>query len=290
MGPAGPAGAQGVAGPQGTTGAQGPPGSLYGEDAAQFAGFTTTKVNGALGGREQMHAACDAAFPRSHLCHLAEYELADSTTPVPSGGAWIDASGAADGSFVSAGEIDDFASPELGRLTAWNPYSCWSWSSTDAAWGLTLNADGAYLAGCSTSHVLACCSSPYRERFAGFTTATTTGAAGGRAAMHARCGQELPGSHLCHIAEYERATPHVTPPSSGAWIDNSGFATPSGGVVETALAASRLGRYTGKNDYENCDNWTATIAGGIGLEGLAVAPVHAYSMSCAAARPLACCL
>jgi hypothetical protein len=271
-------------------GARGPAGSLFGEDAAAFAGFTTAPINGAIGGREQMHAECAAAFPGSHLCHIAEYNLASSATPVPAGGAWIDNSGAADGSYTGASFVDDVATPDAGRITAWNAYTCWGWSTTSSAWGLTLNPDGEYITWCTTTHVLACCSTPYRERFRGFTAATTTGAAGGRAQMNFLCGQEFAGSHLCHIAEYNRATPTTTPPASGAWVDASGFATPSGGTEENALAAKNLGRFTAKADYENCDNWTATaIPGSYTLQGLAVAPVHAYSMSCATARPLACC-
>jgi hypothetical protein len=74
---------------------------LFGEDAAAFAGFTSTAVNGAIGSREQMHAMCAAQFAGSHLCHTAEYQLANSSVPVPADGAWIDASAAYDGSFTS---------------------------------------------------------------------------------------------------------------------------------------------------------------------------------------------
>lgn len=288
IGPPGPAGAPGSAGPQGVPGARGPAGSLFGEDAAAFAGFTSTPIDGAIGGREQMHAACAAEFPGSHLCHIAEYNLANSATPVPAGGAWIDDSAAADG--AGGGTVSDVATRDAGRVTGWGQFNCWSWSDTGSSWGATLNRDGAYLAACATQHVLACCSTPYLERFAGYTAATTTGAAGGRSEMHRRCGQEFPGSHLCHIAEYNRATPTVAPPASGAWIDTSGYPTPSGGSADITAAARNFGRVTAKADYDNCDNWTATaIPGAYTLEGLAVAPVHAYSVSCATARPLACC-
>ena len=64
--------------------------------------------------------------------------------------------------------------------------------------------------------------------------------------MHQRCGQAFAGSHLCHVAEYERATPTITPPATGAWLDASGFATPEGGVLETRLAAVNVGRWTAR--------------------------------------------
>jgi hypothetical protein len=284
-GPAGSPGAPGLQGAQGVAGPQGPPGSLDGEDAAVFAGFTSTAVAGAIGGREQMHAACAAEFGGSHLCHIAEYNLTNSATPVPAAGAWIDDSATADGT------ASNVASRDAGRSVGWSPYNCWSWSASDSAWGLTLYPDGAFgigsAASCSTPHVLACCATPYRERFRGFTTATTTGAAGGRTRMHSLCAQQFAGSHLCHIAEYERATPTTTPPTSGAWVDDSAVIT-AAGSVETADGLRRAGRITSQADYANCDNWTA-ITAATALEGLAIEPVHAYSVSCAVARPLACC-
>jgi len=88
-GAAGSTGPTGPQGPQGVTGAAGPGGMLYGEDAAVFAGFTSATTTGNAGGREAMHALCNAAFSGSHMCHAAEYNLATSATPVPSAGAWI---------------------------------------------------------------------------------------------------------------------------------------------------------------------------------------------------------
>ena len=48
--------------------------------------------------------------------------------------------------------------------------------------------------------------------FAGFTTATYSGAAGGREVMHARCAAAFAGSHLCHNSEYVMATPATIVP------------------------------------------------------------------------------
>ncbi len=255
-----------------------------------FAGFTPAPIAADLG-REQMHASCDAAFGGSHLCHVAEYHLATSATPVPAAGAWVDSSGATDGSFSGAVVVEEIASREAGRYTGRLLFgNCDNWSTTSSSLGLVLKPGGAFGESCGVPRVLACCATPYRERFRGFTTATTTGAAGGRAQMHLQCAQQFPGSHLCHVAEYHRAAPSITPPAPGAWIDPSGFATASGGVVETRLASIRVGRWTARaviGPSHNCQNWTEL--GAEGQQGLTVQPGGSFNASCSIARPLACC-
>jgi hypothetical protein len=272
---------------------QGPPGSLYGEDAAVFAGFTSTPITGAIGSREQMHASCAATFAGSHLCHIAEYGLASSATPVPAAGAWIDSSGAVGSAFTGGVVIDEVASRNSGRYTGREAFgNCDDWTTTSTLEGLVLQPGGAFLGACSATHVLACCASPARERFRGFTTATTTGAAGGRAQMHFACAQEFSGSHLCHVAEYQRAGSTIAPPSTGAWVDASGYVTPQGGVIETSVASSQLGRWTSRGSVLsstiNCENWTEPDPGG-GVQGLTLQPTGAFLVSCSLARPLACC-
>ncbi|MHB8876782.1 MAG: hypothetical protein ACYC8T_24060 [Myxococcaceae bacterium] len=91
-GPQGAAGTPGSPGPQGVAGAPGTGGNLWGEEAATFAGFTSSPVNGAMGSRFAMNASCSAAFAGSHLCHASEYHLSNSATPVPAVGAWLDVS------------------------------------------------------------------------------------------------------------------------------------------------------------------------------------------------------
>lgn len=283
IGPAGPAGTQG---PQGVTGAAGPAGSLYGEDAAVFAGFTSTTTNGAVGGREQMHATCAAQIPGSHLCHIAEYNLATSATPPPANGAWIDSSAGTDGGFETYGTNDGVASTTSGRYAGRHLYAnCLSWTTVQGS-GLSVETGGALFRDCAQQRVLACCTTPYRERFRGYTAAMATGAAGGRAAMHARCGAEFPGAHLCHAAEYERATPMTTPPVNGAWLDASGFALRGEVSLDTSTASANAGRWTGRSIYDNCTNW---IDASSSLAGTSVKPGLVTSSSCATARPLACC-
>lgn len=230
---------------------------------------------------------CAAQFAGSHLCHAAEYQLATSSVPVPSNGAWIDASAAVDGSFTTLVINDEVAAPTSSRYTAWDYYNnCASWTMSSSSSGFVVTPETQGPANCATPRVLACCSTVYRERFRGFTSATVTGAAGGRAAMHSSCSAEFSGSHLCHVAEYQRAAPTITPPVNGAWIDSSGFASPSGGTMETRVAAPNVGRWAGWSYYNNCENWTSGLDGD---GGTTVRPGQAGGGACNVARPLACC-
>jgi hypothetical protein len=287
QGPAGPRGPAGVGDP-GPAGPAGPPGTLFGEAASAFAGFTTATTTGAAGGREQMHARCAAEFGDAHLCHYGEYQLAASGIPVPANGAWIDFSCIEQnaGGTVESGNLGCGAfsgSPDSGRSTG--PASggnCTSWTATGPGTqtGIMLHPSLAISGPCTEARPLACCSTPYRETFRGFTTATTTGAAGGRPAMHARCAQEFTGSHLCHHAEYQRATPTVSPPASGAWIDSSSFNS----AAENDGAMPTSGRSTSPTGA--CSSWTS---GNVNALGIMMTPANSTTGSCGTPRPLACC-
>jgi hypothetical protein len=236
VGPTGPAGAPGAKGdhgapgpqgPQGAAGAPGVSGNLYGEDAAVFAGFTTSTVRGDVGSREAMNAACAAEFSGSHLCHSAEYALANPASPPPVGGAWVDATGFQSGN-ADTYIRNDLAARSSGRYTAasndtnctnWTALSYTSFGTVYDGKGVTITPSGASYQLCKDPRPLACCKSPMREKFRGFTQATVTGDVGGRERMHFLCGSEMPGSHLCHHAEYVRAAPRVAPPVARAWVD-----------------------------------------------------------------------
>lgn len=141
-------------------------------------------------------------------------------------------------------------------------------------------------ADCTLSKPLACCDSPYRESFAGFTTATRDGAAGGRAGMHLACGTEFPGSHLCHVAEYARTHPTILPPVQGAWMDMSGYQYHSTLYLNRESARADEGRYTVAS-WANCYNWTDNTA----IEsGNTAIPGDFVSADCNNSLPLACCL
>ena len=126
--------------------------------------------------------------------------------------------------------------------------------------------------------------------FAGFTVATTTGAIGSREAMHAKCAAEFAGAHLCHVAEYNLATPASPLPSGGAWLDNTGFQTGNSNTyVRSDAAAINGGRYTGLDDYVNCRNWTATLDGSYPVQGTTITPAGSANPPCSESHPIACC-
>jgi hypothetical protein len=299
QGSAGPAGPQG---PQGVPGAQGPGGSVTGEAAAVFAGFTSTSYTGIAGGRHVMHARCAAAFPSSHLCHIAEYQLASSATLPPATGAWLDTSGVIE----KGGGADDVVSSTVattdhGRFTGPATHSnCMNWTASvygtfnDPTFGQAWKTAGASQELCTSSRPLACCATPYTEQFAGFTEAMTTGAVpGGRAQLHAMCGAEFPGSHLCHVAEYNRTTSATPPPAVGAWIDTSAYVeSAGGGTVSTSVASAELGRYFGQATHSNCMNWTATIYGTFNdpAFGSTITPTWIEQKQCTTSHPVACCM
>jgi hypothetical protein len=297
-GSTGPAGATGPAGPQGAQGvpgAQGAGGGTFGEAAATFAGFSTaTAIGGTIGGREKMHALCAAQFTGSHLCHMGEYGASNSATTPPAAGAWIDASGAVELFNANVTAVSDLASTDVGRyIGELDSLNCDNWSFTDmggALFGGTITPTGLTTVACTSSHVLACCSTPYVEKFKGFTTATTTGVVNGRAAMHALCGAQFAGSHMCHASEYGRATPATTPPTGGAWIDASGFVRNAGDTqAVTEIATGHMGRYIGQLDSLNCENWSAATSGGSATFGGVITSTGITSVACTTSHPVSCC-
>lgn len=286
-GPGGPAGPPGAGNP-GPAGPTGPAGTLYGEVASAFAGFTAATTTGAAGGREQMHARCAAEFPDGHLCHYGEYQLAASGISVPASGAWIDfscieqnAGGTVESGNLGCGSYS--GSPDSGRSTS-TPTggNCMAWTAATNVnmTGIMLHPSLVLSGACTEARPLACCTTPYHETFRGFTTATTSGAAGGRPAMHARCSAQFAGSHLCHHAEYHRATPTVSPPAGGAWIDNSTFN--SAGENDGAMPNS--GRSTHPNGA--CASWTD---GNPNRSGTTMTTANSTNGACDVQRPLACC-
>jgi hypothetical protein len=266
---------------------------LYGEDAAVFAGFTSATYDGVVGGREKMNSLCGAAFTGAHLCHIGEYHLTDSATSVPASGAWIDASGGIETS--GAAVLNELASRDVGRYTDQLPFdNCDNWTATsdggNTTSGALITPAGGSSAVCTTNHQLACCTTPYKEVFLGYTSAVTSGVAGGRNVMHSLCGAAFPSSHMCHVAEYYRAEPTAAPPASGAWLDYSGFPLNSAGAqVTSAIADIHSGRYAGQLPFGNCDNWSASTDGGNTTSGLTITSSGATTAVCTTTHPVACC-
>jgi hypothetical protein len=241
-----------------------------------------------------MHARCAAAFTGSHLCHVAEYQLANSATVPPAAGAWLDMSGGIDGFNGNATVSNEVANPDLGRYTG-QLYlgNCDNWTAavdgSAPTSGETVKPFVATSQACTTSHVLACCSTPYVETFRGFTSTSVTGVRpGGRAEMHQLCGAQFAGSHMCHVGEYQRATPTASPPAGGAWLDMTGFLRQSSSV-SNEIASNHLGRYTGQLYQGNCDNWSTAIDGSAPTSGETITTAGVTSAPCTTSRPVACC-
>ncbi|MFO0575214.1 MAG: hypothetical protein U1A78_14585 [Polyangia bacterium] len=297
MGPIGPAGPKGDKGDPGASGAagakgdkgdrgdkgdpgpQGPSGpagsGAYSEEVGAFAGFTPTTYTGAgIGGRPGAHALCNAAFAGSHLCHATEYLLANSGTTPPTSGAWIDPS-------TSGGSaVNNAGMPGGGRYIY--SYDCNDWTQATGAYGhwLTPSGDISTDKDCTVSRALACCNSPIKVRFAGFTRTAVNGNQGGRPKMHAACAAEFAGSHFCHATEYLRSASPATVPMSGAWIDPS----TSGGSAVNNSGMPGGGRYIYSYD---CNDWTQAT----GAYGHWLTPAGDISTDkdCTASRVIACC-
>jgi len=129
-----------------------------------------------------------------------------------------------------------------------------------------------------------------RERFRGFTSAATTGAAGGRELMHRLVRRRIRRSHMCHFAEYERATPSTVPPATGGVARHHRL--PVGLVVDVHPHRHRGGERRPLHDShypQNCDNWTATMDGSYPTTGTAIAPKGAVYPACSEAHVVACC-
>jgi hypothetical protein len=205
-----------------------------------------------------MHALCAAAFPGSHLCHSSEYAFTNSAVNPPTDGAWIDPS-------FTIG---------ISGVRQLSGTSCDSWSQTASGYyGVYVTPSGGLVTtDCVKRKALACCNSVARTQFVGFTTATTSGAAGSRFKMHQTCAAEFAGSHLCHSIEYARSHSAVVPPANGAWIDPS-----NGNLAGNARDLAGT----------SCDNWTQTASG---YYGVYVTPNGSLvSTDCVKVKSLACC-
>ena len=164
-------------------------------------------------------------------------------------------------------------------------YSCSSWNNTGGGdYGTTVNSLGTIdvYGDCSTARPLACCNTPTKARFAGFTTSTVTGAAGGRWKMHALCAAAFTGAHMCHAAEFVRANSAAAVPSDGAWIDSStvsSTAVANSGVTDSARY---LGAYS-------CSSWNNSGGGDYGTYVNQLGAVDVYG-DCSKGRAVSCCL
>lgn len=286
-----------VAGPVGPQGPKGDPGDQFGEAIGRFAGYTTTSIDGQQG-RQGMHAACRAQFAGSHMCHMAEFFRA-RVGQAPSTAAWMDDSGALQDYSpywyaLSSVSLTVTSSHIYGRVTANEAgFNCANWS-TSGSQGIAIQASGTLgVFACATTLPVACCLTPYREIFRGFTTATTIGAGGGLIGMNGKCAAEFAGSHFCHYSEYVRAHSTVAIPAQGAWIADSRYVpAPTGNPTPVSVmevAVDDLG--VGAAGIGNCGQWTSASSSVSGRTILPTTPSGdvIQSPGCDTPRPLACC-
>jgi hypothetical protein len=226
-----------------------------------------------------MDQLCAATFSGAHLCHAAEYIASGSVVTPPASGAWVDPS-TLDGSTTAI-----VGSRKLGRHLF--SYDCTDWTSNSVnSYGYWLDQNGGITnnGSCASQHVLACCNSPAKTTFSGYTTFTAAGGGfggSGRYGMHARCAAEFPGSHMCHAAEWIRAQVATPPPNAGAWLDPSSIDGSTTVIAGTPEAGRHLFSY-------DCTDWTSSSVnsygywidtnGGISNNG-----------SCATVHSIACC-
>lgn len=266
----------GVAIVRGPPGPAGPPAiAAWGESAPSFAGFTVARTPGFAGGRHQMHARCLAEFPRSHMCHYSEYLMANPRLQIPSPGAWIDWSAGPPSSFeppVSQSPVSRNAGRFVGAQ-----HNCLNWTSNPSGTGsgAALSVWPHDLVPCVNQLSVACCNSPYREQFAGVTTATTDGNAGGIEGMNRRCHMEYPNSHFCSFSEFQRAAVPIAVPS--VWMQPN-----------FSMQISPEDNPPAMTTAPTCSGWSSASSTGTNYVATLSNPVS--TTSCAVQLPLACCL
>ena len=114
---------------------------------------------------------------------------------------------------------------------------------------------------------------PTRVLFRGFTSLTFTGGLGGAVGANQKCNAEFNGSSFCTLADFDLANAiEAPPPATGAWIDSA--RSTSGARNSSSCYSS--GAWT---------NGTATDTG----TNLNTTGSFTGQVSCALAKPLACC-
>ncbi len=268
IGLAGPQGAPGTQGPVGPAGPAGPPGQvLYLDggvvlasegDSMVFAGFTVATFTGDLGGFPGANAKCRVDFPSSFLCSYGDYNRAEPGQGAPASGAWVDS------------ERDSF-----GRRA---PSPCnngpgpWTFSGTTDTGDVVTTSGYVTSSTCSAVKPLACCQTPLKRIFRGFTSVIFTGDLGGFPGANAKCRAEFPGSFFCSYGDYNRAEPSSGAPASGAWADSE---RDSFGRRAPSPCNNGPGPWTFSGTTDTGDVITSTG--------------YVTSSVCSAARPIACC-
>lgn len=268
IGPAGPQGAPGTQGPVGPAGPAGPPGQvLYLDggvvlasegDSMVFAGFTVAAYSGDLGGFPGANAKCRVDFPSSFLCSYGDYNRAEPGVGAPVSGAWVD------------GERDSFGRRATSPCN--NGVGAWTYTGTVDTAEILTSTGSATNSLCSAARPLACCQTPLKRVFRGFTSVVFTGDLGGFPGANAKCRTEFPGSFFCSYGDYNRAEPGLGAPASGAWVDGE---RDSFGRRATSPCNNGVGAWTYNGTVDTAEVITTTGS--------------ATNSLCNVAHPLACC-
>lgn len=221
-GVAGPAGPVGAAGPVGPQGPAGPEGTvryldgglvLLGASGPEFAGFTTATYTGDLGGSFGANQKCNVEFAGSYFCLGSEFDLANSIIAPPASGAWIDNGRDSNGyRSYSACRFD-------GNNLAWT-YSGAAIAASYRSGPIVRPTGPSPSSLCNELKPLACCRSTAAVAFRGFTAMTYDGNLGGAVGANQKCHAQFPGSYFCLGSDFDLSNSGLTPPATGAWIDN----------------------------------------------------------------------
>jgi hypothetical protein len=232
-------------------------------------------LNGNLGGRVAAHQLCNTEFSGAHMCHASEYVLSGSITVPPAAGAWIDPSVAPDDTTTYGGAT------YFGRQVGGADCSNWTTNNVNYyAPHVDPNGGISNSNNCAALRSVACCNGVSKVKFMGVTASFAPMT--GRVQMNQACNTQYAGSHMCHAAEYLRASSTTVIPAQGAWIDPSVDFTGS-----TSYGGSPLfGRQQGGAD---CSNWTTT---NVNYYAPHVDPNGGVTNSgnCSSQRYVACCM
>lgn len=227
-------------------------------DSMVFSGFTVATYGGDLGGFPGANAKCRVDFPGSFLCSYGDYNRAEPGSGAPVSGAWVDY------------ERDSFGRRSISACN--NGLGPWTFAgATDSADNVTPTG---YVTNslCTATKPLACCQTPLKRVFRGFTSLSFTGDLGGFPGANAKCRAEFPGSYFCSYGDYNRSEPGLGAPALGSWVD---YERDSFGRRSISACNNGLGPWTYSGTVDSADVITSTG--------------YVTNSLCNVARPIACC-
>ncbi|MDB4363228.1 hypothetical protein N9Z31_03610 [Pseudomonadales bacterium] len=124
------------------------------------------------------------------------------------------------------------------------------------------------------------------REFVGITTATTTGAAGGRFGMNQLCKNEYPGAKMCRADEVTEANPALI--TAAAFLHSPADFKVAGGDASSEIhRVFAHGNIEVLNSNEDCSGWTWT--GGRHWQLESSSRIANNRNTCNSSQPVACC-